>query len=277
MNAVIGTARDVQIIPLDPKRVMVVSCDSAGGVGSKPLDRVRANPFVVGKFTARVALMEILSTGAEPVCVASALAVEPKPTGNQILLGIRAEMRHALLSPITPIVNSTEKNVEVKSTGVGVMAVGIAIRNRLRVGRCEAGDEILVIGLPHVGGEVSRAERRGIITNSRDVRRLLRTNMVHELVPAGSRGVLHEAHVLAADSQLFLKRERDLKLNVMKSAGPATAIVSACKRGSLQRIAALTHKPVTKIGYLVPDQNHPYKKRNRSSRNLLRMVKLQIQ
>lgn len=140
MNSVIGTARDVQIISLDPKRVMVVSCDSAGGVGSKPLDRVRASPFVVGKFTARVALMEILSTGAEPICVASALAVEPKPTGNQILLGVRAEMRHALLSPITPIVNSAEKNFEVESTGVGVMAVGITTRMRLRVGRCEVGD-----------------------------------------------------------------------------------------------------------------------------------------
>jgi hypothetical protein len=250
---------------------MVVSCDSAGGVGSKPLDRVRASPFVVGKFTARVALMEILSTGAEPVCVASALAVEPNPTGNQILLGVRAEMRDALLSPITPIVNSSEKNFEVKSTGVGVMAVGIAIRSRLRVGRCEAGDEILAIGLPHVGGEVLRAEHRGVITNSRDVRKLFRTNVVHESIPAGSRGILHEAHVLAADSQLFFKRERGLKLDVMKSAGPATAIVSACKRGSSQRVAALTHKPVTKIGNLVPDQSHPYKKRKRPSHLNLRM------
>ncbi|MGA2791560.1 MAG: hypothetical protein ABSF00_12440 [Candidatus Bathyarchaeia archaeon] len=253
MNPLIGTARDVQIIPLDRKRVMVVSCDSAGGIGSKPLDRVRASPFMVGRLTARVALMEILSTGADPVCVATALAVEPKPTGDKVLLGVRTEMRRALFSP--PIVSSAEKNVEVKTTGVGVMVVGIVIRNRLRVGRCEAGDEILAIGLPHVGEEVLRAEQRGVITDLRDVRRLLRAEMVHELIPAGSRGVLHEAQVLAADSQLFLKRERGLKLDVMKSAGPATAIVSACTRGSLRRIAALTHKPVTKIGYLVPDQN----------------------
>ena len=260
MNALIRTARDVQIIRLDPKRVMVVSCDSAGGVGSKPEDRVRASPFVVGKFTARVALMEILSAGAEPVCVASALAVEPKPTGNQILLGVRTEMRHALVSPTTPVVNSTEKNFEVKSTGVGVMVVGIAIRNRLCVGRCEAGDEILAIGLPHAGGEVLRAEQGGVITNCQDVRTLLRTNMVHELIPAGSRGILYEAEVLAADSRLSLEREKGMKLDVMKSAGPATAIVSACKKDSLQRIAALTHKPVTKIGYLVPDQKPPYRK-----------------
>jgi AIR synthase related protein, N-terminal domain len=258
LSAVIGTARDVQIIPLDPRRVMVVSCDSAGGIGSKPLDRVRASPFVVGKFTARVALMEILSTGAEPVCVASALSVEPKPTGNKILSGVRAEMRYAQLNPNTPIVNSAEKNVEVKSTGVGVMAVGITIRKRLRVGRCEASDEILAIGLPQVGGEVLRADKKDVITNSRDVRRLMRSNLVHELIPAGSRGVLHEAHVLASDSQLLLKRERGLKLDVRKSAGPATAIVSACRKNSLERIVALTHKPVTKIGYLVPDQTHPY-------------------
>lgn len=261
----IGTARDVQIVSLDAKRVMVVSCDSAGGIGSKPLDRVRASPFVVGKFTARVALMEILATGAEPICVAGALSVEPKPTGKQILLGIRAEMKHALLSPITPVVNSSEKNVEVTSTGVGVMAVGVVIRNRLRVGRCEAADEIFAIGLPHVGREVLRGEQGGVITNSGDVRRLLQTNMVHELVPAGSRGILYEAQVLAADSQLLLRRERGMKLDLTKSAGPATVIVTACTRGSLQRIAALIHKPVTKIGYLLHDQTHPYKKRSKPS------------
>ena len=256
LNRAIETARDVRIVPLDSKRVMVVSCDSAGGIGSKPLDRVRTSPFVVGKFTARVALMETLSTGAEPVCIASALAVEPKPTGDQILRGVRSEMKHALLGPNTPMVNSAEKNFKVQSTGVGVMAVGVGIRNRMRIGRCEVGDEILVVGSPHVGGDVLEAEKRGIITNSRDVRNLLGTNSVHELIPAGSKGILHEAKVLAADSHLFFRPEKNMKLDVTKSAGPATAIVSSCARGRLKRIASLTHKPVTRIGHLLLDQNH---------------------
>lgn len=233
----------------------MVSCDSAGGIGSKPLDRVRTSSFVVGKFTARVALMETLSTGAEPVCIASALAVEPKPTGDQILRGVRAEMKHALLRRNTPIVNSAEKNFKVQSTGVGVTAIGVGIRKRMRIGRCEAGDEILVIGLPHVGGEVLLAEKRGIITNSQDVRKLLCTNTVHELIPAGSKGILYEAEVLAADSHLLFRSERSMKLDVMKSAGPATVIVCSCARGSFQRIASLTHKPVTRIGHLLLHNN----------------------
>jgi selenophosphate synthetase-related protein len=253
LNRTILTARDVRIVPLDSKRVIVVSCDSAGGIGSKPLDTVRTSPFVVGKFTARVALMEALSTGAEPVCIASALAVEPKPTGDQIMRGIKAEMKNAFVRPSTPVVNSAEKNFKVKSTGVGVTVVGVGIRNRLRIGRCKAGDEILVVGLPHVGEEVLLAEKQGMITNSRDVRNLLATNAVHELIPAGSKGILHEANVLAADSHIFFRRDENVKADVMKSAGPATVIVIACANGNLRRITSLTHKPVMRIGQLMPD------------------------
>jgi hypothetical protein len=254
LNQSFETARDVRIVSLNSKRVMVVSCDSAGGIGSKPLDRVRTSPFVVGKFTARVALMEMLSTGAEPVCVASALAVEPKPCGVQILRGIKAEMKHALLGPNIPIVYSAEKNFEVQSTGVGVTVVGVAIRNRVRIARCKAGDEILAVGLPHVGGGVLLGEKRGTITDSQDVRNLLSTDIAHEFIPAGSKGILHEAKVLAADSHLLFKQEKRLKLDVTKSAGPATVIVSSCPRGSLLPLRSLLRKPVTMIGRLAPNQ-----------------------
>jgi hypothetical protein len=257
LNQSFETARDVRIVSLNSKRVMVISCDSAGGIGSKPLDRVRTSPFVVGKFTARVALMEMLSTGAEPVCVASALAVEPKPSGVQILRGIKAEMKHALLDLNIPIVYSAEKNFKVQSTGVGVTVVGVAIRNRVRIARCKAGDEILAVGLPNVGGDVLLGERRGIITDSQDVRNLLSTNMVHELVPAGSKGILYEAKVLAADSHLLFKAERSLKLDVRTSAGPATVIVCSSAKDSLWPLKSLIHKPVTLVGHLAPNQAHP--------------------
>jgi hypothetical protein len=236
---------------------MVVSCDSAGGIGSKPFDSVRTSPFVVGKFTARVALMEVLSTGAEPVCVSSALAVEPKPSGVQILRGVKAEMKRALLDPNIPTVYSAEKNFKVQSTGVGITVVGVAIRNRMRVARCELGDEIVAVGLPRVGGDVLLGEKRGIITDSQDVRNLLSTNMVHELIPAGSKGILHEAKVLAADSHLLFKQEKGLKLDVTRSAGPATVIVSSCPSGSLMLLKSILHKPVTMIGHLLPNQGHP--------------------
>ena len=132
----IDTLRDLRLFKLDRKRILVVSCDSAGGIGPKPFDKVKVSGSVVGKFTARVALMEALSVGALPFCVTVALSVEPQPTGAQILNGIRSELRHASLTlPIT--LQSSEKNFAVKQTGLGITVLSIASPRSLRMKTCE--------------------------------------------------------------------------------------------------------------------------------------------
>jgi selenophosphate synthetase-related protein len=251
LSPTIETARDINIIRLDQRSFMVVSCDSAGGIGSKAFDTVKVSPYVVGRFTARVALMETLAVGAKPICVASALAVEPTPTGNQILKGIKAEIEYASLSPRLPMINSTEKNIQVRQTGVGVMVVGLVPAKRLRVGRCKSGNEVLAVGLPHFGSEVLNAERQGVVADTRDIRTLLRSNLVAEVIPAGSKGILHEASVLAKDSKLRFKRHVGVKLDLKKSAGPATVTVCACAKSHSARVATLVRKPVARIGTLV--------------------------
>src|SRR5271157_3628955 len=108
----IPTSRDLLILRVDLKRLLVVSCDAAGGIGSKPHDKVKASPRIVGRMTARVALMEILATGADPISITGTFAVEPEPTGNQVLRGIEDEIRYAGIGDL-PIVCSSEKNVRV--------------------------------------------------------------------------------------------------------------------------------------------------------------------
>lgn len=148
-----------------------MSCDSCGGIGPKPLDRVKVNGYTVGRFTARVALMEVLSVGAEPVCLANTLTVEPKPTGTQIIRGICDEVRHAGLDARIVMMYSTEKNTSVRQTGLGVTVVGAATSKSLKVGRCTSGDAVIAVGLPHVGNEVVRAEKKRRIADPRDVRK----------------------------------------------------------------------------------------------------------
>ena len=147
----IRTARDVRLFGLDRGRILVVSCDSAGGIGPKRLDRVRVDGRTVGRFTARVALMEALSVGAAPVCIVNTLAVEPEPTGTQIIKGIRAEVRHARVDHRIVLTGSAEKNILVSQTGVGVTVVGMVARRSLRVGRSKPRDTVVAIGLPRVG------------------------------------------------------------------------------------------------------------------------------
>jgi selenophosphate synthetase-related protein len=109
----IKTGRDVLLFRLGKERILVLSCDSAGGIGPKPLDRVKVDGYTVGRFTARVALMEALSTGADPFCLMNTLAVEPKPTGVEITKGIRSELRYAGLGSKIIMKESTEKNIPV--------------------------------------------------------------------------------------------------------------------------------------------------------------------
>ncbi len=172
----INTLRDLRLFKLDRKRILVVSCDSAGGIGPKPFDNVKVSGSVVGKFTARVALMEALSVGALPFCITVALSVEPKPTGAQILNGIRSELRHASLTlPIT--LQSSEKNFEVKQTGLGITILSIASPRSLRMKTCERGDAVMAIGTPQVGEEVVSGERKRGVSDTRDVRRLLKISV----------------------------------------------------------------------------------------------------
>lgn len=247
---VIKTARDVRLFKLDRRRIMVVSCDSAGAIGPKTLDRVRVDGRTVGRFTARVALMETLSVGADPICLANTLTVEPKPTGIQIIKGIRDEVRRARFDSRIVMTQSTEKNVSVGQTGVGVTVVGMATVRSLKIGRCRHRDAVVAIGLPYVAGEVMRGERERRIADTRDVCTLLNLRFVHEIIPVGSQGILREAQTIAEDSHLRFALRRGLELDVRKSAGPATVALCACPHSCLRELSGLIEKPVNLIGTL---------------------------
>jgi selenophosphate synthetase-related protein len=230
------------------REIIAVSCDSCGGIGPKPLDRVRVSGYTVGRFTARVALMEALSVGAEPVCLANTLAVEPRPTGAQIIKGIHDEVRHAGLDSRIIMTYSTEKNIPVRQTGVGVTVLATAASKSLRVGRCKSGDAVVAVGMPHVGNEVLPAEKNRTIAETRDVRSLLNSHLVNEVIPVGSQGILHEARTIAKDSGLKFTPRPHPDVDVRKSAGPATAILCACPNSHLRDLRAFVEKPLHLVG-----------------------------
>jgi len=246
----IKTARDVLLFKISKRTIMVVSCDSAGGIGSKQHDVVKVDPKTIGRFTARVALMEALSVGATPLCLSNTLPVEPQRTGKEIVRGIRGELKDSGLNPGIPMVQSTEKNIRVSQTGVGVTVIGLADKESLKIRRCKAGDAVVAIGLPQVGAEVITGERRRRIADTRDVRRLLDQPFVHEVIPVGSQGILHEARTVASDSNLEFKLRRDLKIDVAKSAGPGTTILCVLAQEDAEKLSEIFPKPVNPIGAL---------------------------
>jgi len=205
---------------------------------------------LVGKMTARVALMELLSIGAGPLAVVGTFAVEPKPTANLMIEGVRDELRHARLSNLQ-LLCSSEKNVRVDQTGLGITAFGLVSDSGLMIGRSQDGDEVVAVGEPFVGREVIRAEKNHCAAQTRDVVKLRKNSSVRELIPVGSRGILYEARVIAKDSNLIFEPRRSPELDLEKSAGPATVLLCAVKRGdSTQVKRILGRKPCRNIGTL---------------------------
>jgi hypothetical protein len=243
----IKTARDVSVFEVNTDSFMVVGCDSAGGIGPKPLDKINVSGYTLGRFTARVALMEVLAVGATPVCLTNTLSVEPDPTGLEILEGIKNEVKLAQLDPSLVIIGSTEKTVTVEQTGIGVTVVALTPKNRLKLGLSKPDDLIVAVGCPSAKNEVLPAEERGEVADMEDLLRLMKCDFVQEVIPVGSQGILHEVNVLAKDSGLRPKLAFS-EAEIRKSAGPATAIVVSISKNALNQLSGLTSKPIHVIG-----------------------------
>jgi AIR synthase related protein, N-terminal domain len=246
----ICTSRDILLLRVHGDRTLAISCDAAGGIGSKQHDNVRVNPRMVGKMTARVALMELLAIGANPIALSGTFSVEPNPTANLVMQGIKEELRNARLTGLR-ILCSSEKNFKVSQTGIGITAMGLVSDSHIKIGKCEQGDDIVAVGEPCVGREVISAEKDERIADTLDVIKLRKSPFVHELIAVGSKGILYEATAMAEGSGLFFEASIPERVNLKKSAGPATVLLSAIRKDSFSRTRRLTGaKPTRKIGTL---------------------------
>jgi len=216
----VETHRDL-VIMREEGRLCISAVDSCGGIGPKPGDVLTCPLEIVGHTTARVPLFEVLAAGARPAFASISVCSDEK-TAEGLLLGIRTAF-----SPIggLPFVISTEKNMATSMTGLGVSVTGFCGEDTLRIGKARLNDLLCCLGRPLSGTEVL-ANMDKMLTLS-DMNALLKNPAVSSVLPAGSKGVAHEALLLAGESGLaahFTQTEIDLE----KSAGPASCTVFSC-------------------------------------------------
>lgn len=236
--------RDVLIKYISRNKIIVVSCDSSGAIGPKKGDFLKVNGEVVGKFMVRSALMEVLATGAKPICVSCGLGVEPIPTGISIIEGIKEEMKKIGMCPEKDLAISTEKNFPTEQTGLGITAIGVVNKKGLRIGKSKRGDLIVSIGIPSVGMEVLKNE----VADLEDMLYLLSMNFVHGVIPVGSKGIIYESKVLAMESKLKLDFFNNIEVDIKKSAGPSTVILATIEEKYFEFLKEKIKKPLHKIG-----------------------------
>jgi selenophosphate synthetase-related protein len=220
-------------------------------VGPKAEDKVKVDGRVLGKFLARVGLMDVIATGAFPILLSVTLGVEKEPTGDDILEGISREARTLGLDPDQVLMENTEDNFETVQTGAGLTVIGFANEDQLRLGKTCPGDLIVAVGKPKVGNEVILAEGKGEIADLKNILQLSQKKYVHDIAAVGTFGIADEARMIAyaVGRQLKLVEAKGLDLN--KSAGPATVILASIDKEKLEDLVELIRKPVSVVGEIL--------------------------
>jgi hypothetical protein len=242
---------DVSILKLPTGHAIVTGSTSSGAVGPKELDKVKVDGKYLGKFLARVALMDVTATGAFPLQLSVTLGVESEPTGNEIIEGIKREARTIGLDPNQVLMENTEDNFQTVQTGAGLTVVGLANEDELRLGKTMPNDLIVSIGRPKVGMEVIAAEAHGEIADLKNVTQLNQRKYVHDISAVGSFGIASEAKMMAYGVGRQLKLIEPAGLDLNKSAGPATVVLATIDPDRLEDLKALIPKPINVVGEIL--------------------------
>ncbi len=242
---------DVVVLKIPSGQAIVVGSTSSGSVGPKSMDEVKVQGRVLGKFLARVALMDVVAMGAFPILLSVTLGVEKEPTGTQILNGIRNEALILGLDPNQVILENTEENFSTVQTGVGLTVIGFATEEEVRLGKTLPGDLLVAIGRPTVGNEVTSAEVKGEIADLKSVSLLVQKKFIHDIVPVGTFGIEYEARMMAHSVGRQLKLAEDTKVDLEKSAGPATVILVTLDPFKLEELSSILQKPIAVVGEIL--------------------------
>jgi len=233
--------RDVLVLP-DPQGELVIACDSLGAIGPKEGDEVAVPLRIATQFTARVALAEVLSYGAEPLALIVTLSVEPYPFLEEAKAGIREELT-VIGKENLPLLFSSEKNMKTLQTGLGITVVG---RKTTVSPPPSFPLTLYALGIPSCGHEVLR--RQGAIANLRDILHL--RSLTPFIIPVGSQGVFVETLHLCRELQAKLHLTPPFPYSPFQSCGPATVLLFAGREKPV--IPIPPSKPIWQIGTLEP-------------------------
>ena len=243
--------RDLSLLPILPGLLLVVACDSDGGIGPKECDTVQVPAYILGRFGTRVPLMEVIAVGAWPFLVVDVLSVEMEPTGREIIRGVADEVQEAGLDPAVALNGSTEDNVLTRATGMGVIVLGLAREGDLKPGRARAGQIVVCVGYPKSAPEDEVRLDDPQIADLPTARKLAALPYISDLLPVGSKGVRYEAEQIAQAAGLTFQALDNPGLDLNKSAGPATCLLASLAEERLTDLRRAVDRPVTVIGYIV--------------------------
>jgi selenophosphate synthetase-related protein len=240
---------DLQLIPLGHD-YLVIACDSSGSIGNKENDQIKLAPNIAGYYAAFVPIVECMAVRGEIISVVDTLSVEMDPTGMKIIEGIQQAVIEsgALIQQIT---GSTEDNMKTSMTGIGITVIGKVAQSLIIDKHSSAQKNVYLLGKAKVGQEFLEDEilnKKGEVLSLRFMRDLVKKSWVEQMLPVGSKGIIHEITVLQERYHCKICVENQ-DIDVHKSAGPATCLLITVAQKDIEKIKQLEEKiPVTYIG-----------------------------
>jgi hypothetical protein len=238
--------RDIKMLNLGGKDILTIACDSCCGIGNKEHDVIKVDPYVAGYYTAVVSLAETIAIGAKPITVINTFSVEMNDTGKRILQGINDAMDKIGLDKESVVTGSTEENIPVTVTGIGLTVIGKVNTDNWSLPKAKKGNIAVVIGIPKVGNEV--VGDKGEIMTLEILKKIKGLDFINDVLPVGSKGIAYEAGEMARTSNLEFEVYEDVSINLNKSGGPATCAVVAMDSQYIEQLGQAIDIPINVMG-----------------------------
>lgn len=213
--------RNIVSIPFQGKELLIIASDNSGAIGMKEQDDVQVPYETVGYYSFRVAVMECIAAGGEPITV-----VVQNFCGNDswshLVDGIQKGLTELNLDVVT-ITGSSESNFQLVQSAVGISVLGKKPVDKKTELPYSERLQFAVIGLPLVGNEV--IEQHDKVAPLALFHKIGKLNGVM-VWPVGSKGILYELNQMFTN-QTFASNIVRTTVDVIKSSGPATCFIVA--------------------------------------------------
>ncbi|WP_040209547.1 AIR synthase related protein [Neobacillus jeddahensis] len=213
--------RNIITIPINDLDTLIIASDNSGAIGMKNDDHVHVPYETVAYYSFRVAAMECIAAGGEPISVVLHNFCGNEPW-EELVKGIQAGLDELNLHHVL-ITGSTESNFSLMQSAVGLVVIGKKLGAETKRVDYWKYLKFAIVGLPLIGNEV--------VQQAHQVAPL---SLFHKLCkekkmiiwPVGSKGILYELN------QIFpkLKWSKDMivsDVDVCKSSGPSTCFIVA--------------------------------------------------
>ena len=203
---------------------LIATTDNSGGIGEKPGDLVNVPDRITAYFAARVTLLELWATGAEPLTILIH-NFSGSASWENYVAGVTDLFREAGIE-VPSISGSSETNMELVQSAMAVTMIGKKVE-------APAVEKVawFTYGLPLVGVEVR--DRADEIASVALIREAMKKEIVHQIWPVGSSGILEEVRLLTGTKDARI----ETVLDPMKSAGPSTVVLLAIPETKIKEAA----------------------------------------